>query len=121
MTGVGTTGRIRFEHFQHDKEMKRIADDLGIARDTVRKVLRSGATEFTYTREVQQQRKLGAWVETLIRILEAENQQPPRERRSTIRLFEELRGHRYDGVHDSVSRRQMCRHATLYTLMAGLP
>ena len=48
---------------QNGKGIKRIAQELGIARDTVRKVLRSGATEFQYhKREVQPQRKLGAWI-----------------------------------------------------------
>jgi DNA-binding transcriptional regulator LsrR (DeoR family) len=41
MTGVETIARIRFEHFQNGKGIKRIARELGIARDTVRKVLRS--------------------------------------------------------------------------------
>ena len=104
MTGVETIARIRFEHFQNGKGIKRIARELGIARDTVRKVLRSGATEFVYKREVQPQRKLGAWIETLTAILEAEDKLPRRERRSTVRLFEELRGRGYDGAHDSVHR-----------------
>jgi len=67
MTGVETIARIRFEHFQNGKGIKRIARELGIARNTVRKVLRSGATEFSYKREVQPQRKLGLWVEALTR------------------------------------------------------
>jgi DNA-binding transcriptional regulator LsrR (DeoR family) len=46
MTGVETIARIRFDHFQKGKGIKRIARELGIARDTVRKVLRSGVTEF---------------------------------------------------------------------------
>jgi len=104
MTGVETIARIRFEHFQNGKGIKRIARELGIARDTVRKVLRSGATELSYKREVQPQRKLGLWVETLTAILESEEKLPRRERRSTIRLFEELRGRGYDGAHDSVHR-----------------
>lgn len=104
MTGVETIARIRFEHFQNGKGIKRIARELGVARDTVRKVLRSGATEFAYKREVQPRRKLGAWVDTLTAILEAEDRLPRRERRSTIRLFEELRGRGYDGAHDSVHR-----------------
>ena len=70
----------------------------------MRKVLRSGATEFSYKREVQPQPKLGPWVETLTAILEAEAKVPRRERRSTNRLFEELRGRGYDGAHDSVHR-----------------
>jgi transposase len=104
MTGVETIARIRFEHYQNGKGIKRIARELGIARDTVRKVLRSGATEFTYKREIQPQPKLGAWVTVLTEILEAEAKLPRRERRSTQRLFEELRGHGYDGAHDSVHR-----------------
>ena len=55
MTGVETIARIQFEHFQNCKGIKRIARELGIARDTVRKVLRSGAPEFSYKREVQPQ------------------------------------------------------------------
>ncbi len=104
MMGVDAIARIRFEHFQNGKGIKRIARELGIARDTVRKVLRSGSTEFVYKREVQPQRKLGPWVEALTAILEAEDRLPRRERRSTIRLFEELRGRGYDGAHDSIHR-----------------
>jgi hypothetical protein len=36
--------------------------------------------------------------------LEKEAKLPRRERRSTQRLFEELRGRGYDGAHDSVHR-----------------
>ena len=71
--GRGYDCRIRFEHFQNGKGIKRIARELGIARDTVRKVLRSGSTEFVYKREVQPRRKLGPWVEALTAILEAED------------------------------------------------
>lgn len=104
MTGVETIARIRFEHFQNRKGIKRIARELGVARDTVRKVLRSDATEFTYKRATQPLPKLGPWVETLTEILEAEAKVPRRERRTTQRLFEELRGRGYDGAHDSVHR-----------------
>jgi transposase len=103
MTGVETIARIRFEHFQNQKGIKRIARELGVARDTVRKVLRSGATEFTYKRSVQPLPKLGAWVKVLSGILEAEAKLPKRERRSTQRLYEELRARGY-GAHDSVHR-----------------
>src|ERR671912_7299 len=90
MTGVETIARIRFEHYQNGKGIKRIARELGIARDTVRRVLRSNATAFAYKREVQPQPKLGPFVPVLTAILEAEAKLPRRERRSTQRLFEEL-------------------------------
>src|SRR3954451_13511779 len=104
MTGVETIARIRFEHYQNCKGIKRIARELGLARDTVRKVLRSNATAFAYKRAVQPQPKLGPWIAALTAILEAEAKLPKRERRSTLRLFEELRGRGYDGAHDSVHR-----------------
>jgi transposase len=100
--------------------IKRIARELGIARDTVRKVLRSGAAELSYKREVQPQRKLGLWVETLTAILESEEKLPRRERRSTIRLFEELRGRGYDGAHDSVHRFVKAARRSRANASAGL-
>ena len=60
------------------------------------------ASEFKYECGVQPVPKLGAWVEILTSILEKESKLSRRERRSTQRLFEELRGHGYDGAHDSV-------------------
>src|SRR4051794_15677979 len=104
MMGVEAIARVRLEHFQHGKGIKRIARELGIARDTVRKILRSGATVFAYKREVQPQPRPGPWVATLTEILEAEAKLPRRERRSTQRLFEELRGRGYDGARDSIHR-----------------
>src|SRR6202142_3064100 len=47
---------------------------------------------------------LGVWVEALTEILESESKLAKRERRSTQRLFEELRGRGYGGAHDSVHR-----------------
>ncbi len=66
--------------------------------------IRGQATEFKYERGVQPAPKLGEWVEVLTEILEKEAKLPRRERRSTQRLFEELRGRGYDGAHDSVHR-----------------
>jgi transposase len=75
-----------------------------VSRATVRKVIRGRATEFKYERGVQPAPKLGEWVMVLTEILEQEAKLPRRERRSTQRLFEELRGRGYDGAHDSVHR-----------------
>ena len=75
-----------------------------MSRATVRKVIRGQETEFKYERGVQPAPKLGEWVEVLTEILEKEAKLPRRERRSTQRLFEELRGRGYDGAHDSVHR-----------------
>ena len=74
-----------------------------VSRATVRKVIRSHRTEFKYERAVKPTPKLGIWVEVLTEILEQEAKLPKRERRSTQRLFEELRGRGYDGGYDACS------------------
>lgn len=61
MLVVETIGRIRREFFVKGKTIKEIVRDVKVSRNTVRKVLRSGATSFEYEREVQPLPKLGAW------------------------------------------------------------
>ena len=51
MLVVETIGRIRREHFIHGKSIKEIARDLRLSRNTVRKVLRSDETSFSYERQ----------------------------------------------------------------------
>src|SRR5215216_5369768 len=61
MLTVETIGRIRREHFLNGKTIKEIASDLRVSRNTVRKVLRSGATSFDYERRAEPRPKLGRW------------------------------------------------------------
>jgi transposase len=104
MIGVDLIGQIRRAYFEQHRAIKEIVRTLSVSRATVRKVIRSHKTEFKYAREVQPTPRLGEWVEVLTEILEKESNLPKRERRSTQRLFEELRGRGYDGAHDSVHR-----------------
>jgi transposase len=104
MIGVDIIGEIRRAYFEQHRPIKEIVRWLRVSRATVRKVIRGEATEFKYERGVQPAPKLGEWVEVLAGILEKEAKLPRRERRSTQRLFEELRGRGYDGAHDSVHR-----------------
>jgi hypothetical protein len=104
MIGVDKIGEIRRAYFEQHRSIKEIVRTLSVSRATVRKVVRGPLTEFKYERGVQPSPKLGDWVEALTEILEKEAKLPKRERRSTQRLFEELRGRGYDGAHDSVHR-----------------
>ena len=104
MISVDMIGQIRRAFFEQHRPIKEIVRTLSVSRATVRKVVRGQATEFKYERSVQPAPKLGEWVEVLTEILEQEARLPRRERRSTQRLFEELRGRGYDGAHDSVHR-----------------
>ena len=99
-----TIGRIRREHLVKGRSIKEIARALKLSRNTVRKVLRSGATSFEYTRALQPRPKLGAWHADLDRMLLANEGKPARERLTLIRIFEELHGLGYQGSYDAVRR-----------------
>jgi transposase len=75
-----------------------------LSRNTVRKILRSEATEFHYEREVQPLPMIGPWQEHLDRLLTANEGKASRERLTLIRLFEELREAGFRGSYDAVRR-----------------
>ena len=101
---VETIGRIRREYFVRGKSIKEIARDLRLSRNTVRKVLRSNETSFSYERQVQPRPKLGRWKEELDRLLAANVEAQARERLTLIRIFEELCALGYEGGYDAVRR-----------------
>ena len=104
MLVVETIGRIRRAHFVEGRSIKEIARALKLSRNTVRKVLRSAETAFSYGRQVQPLPKLGRWTEDLDRLLAANAKAPVRERLTLIRIFEELRALGYGGGYDAVRR-----------------
>ncbi len=104
MKGVDTIARIRREFFVRGRSIKEIVRDLHVSRNTVRKVLRSGATAFEYSRTVQPLPKLGRWRSELDGMLSANAVKPGRERLTLIRLYEALRELGYDGGYDAVRR-----------------
>jgi hypothetical protein len=104
MKGVDTIARVRREHLVRGKTIKEIARDLHLSRNTVRKILRSGATSFEDERQVQPQPKLGPWRGELDKLLAANAARPNREWLTLMRLFEELRGRGYDVVRRYAAR-----------------
>ena len=75
-----------------------------MSRKSVRRVLRSGATEFRYERKRQPLPKLGEWQAELDKLLEANAARSVRERLTLVRLFEALREQGYAGGYDAVRR-----------------
>ncbi|HEX2972590.1 MAG TPA: IS21 family transposase [Tepidisphaeraceae bacterium] len=104
MKGVDTIARIRREHFVRGKSIKEIVRELHVSRNTVRKVLRTGATAFSYEREVQPLPRIGPWREALDGLLAGNEGKPARERLTLIRIFEELRSRGYEGSYDALRR-----------------
>ncbi len=104
MLVVETIARIRREFFVKGRSIKEIVRDLKVSRNTVRKVLRSGETAFSYVRGVQPLPKLGRWRDDLDRMLAGNEAKAARERLTLIRIFEELRGLGYEGGYDAVRR-----------------
>src|SRR5256885_13081070 len=123
MLTVETIGRIRREHFLKGKTIKEISRDLRVSRNTVRRVLRSGATSFEYEREIQPRPKLGRWTADLENVLAANAIKAAREQLTLIRMFEELRGRGYDGGYDAVRRyaRRWARQHGRATAAAYVP
>lgn len=84
--------------------MKKIVRELHVSRNTVRKILRSDETDFSYERTRQPQRRIGPWQDQLERLLSSNAGKPSRERLTLIRIFEELHGLGYAGGYDAVRR-----------------
>ena len=101
---VETIAKIRRAYFSQKKTIKEICRELRISRKVVRKVIRTGATEFRYERSRQPMPRLGPWRERLDVILEANAQKATRERLTLIRIFEELQGLGFDGSYAAVRR-----------------
>ena len=104
MLVVETIAKIRRAYFQDKKSIKQICRELRVSRNTVRKVIRSGATELTYERTIQPLPKIGPWQDMLDEMLAVNARKPKRERLTRIRIFEELRAQGYDGGYDAVRR-----------------
>src|SRR5437667_7561348 len=104
MLVVETIAKIRRAYFVHGQPIKAICRELGVSRKVVRKVIRSGATEFCYEREDQPLPKIGRWRDSLDQLLSENEAKPLRERLTLIRLFEELHGRGYEGGYDAVRR-----------------
>ena len=104
MKSVDTIARVRREFFVRKRPIKEIARELHVSRNTVRKILRSEETAFTYEREKQPLPRIGPWQDRLDAMLLANEGKAARERLTLIRLFEELRAQGYEGGYDAVRR-----------------
>ena len=101
---VETIAKVRRDHIVDRKAIKAIARDRGLSRNTVRKVLRSGATCFAYERGDQPYPKLGPYLDELERLLTENEKRSRRERVTLLRISEDLGRSGYGGGYDAVRR-----------------
>ena len=104
MLVVETIAKIRLDHLVRGVPIKKIARDLRVSKNTVRKVVRGDETSFSYERKIQPMPKLGPWVEELERQLEANEKKARRDRLSLLRIHEDLASLGYEGGYDAVRR-----------------
>ena len=97
MLVVETIARIRRDHLVRGVPIKKIARDLRVSKNTVRKVVRGDETSYSYERKIQPMPKLGPWVEELERRLEANEKKARRDRLSLLRIHEDLAALGYGG------------------------
>lgn len=101
---MDTIARVRRAFHVQGWSVKKIARELNVSRNTVRKIVRSDVTEFTYKREGQPLPRIGAWRGDVERFLIANEGKASRERLTLIRIYEEVRALGYDGSYDTVRR-----------------
>ena len=121
-------GRIRRAVFVEGKSQRAVALEFGVARETVRKMLRY-AVPPGYRREQAVKRpKLGPWRGVVDAILADDQNQPKKQRHTAKRIFERLREeHGYRGgytiVKDYVRLQKVCQQEMFVPLThsPGLP
>jgi len=104
MLTVETIAKIRRYYFVEGRGIKQITHELRLSRNTVRKVIRSNATEHRYDREKQPRPQLGDYLERLTLLLESDLGKPKRRRLTARKLYEQLQTEGYQGAYDSVQR-----------------
>lgn len=101
---MDTIARVRRAFHVQGWSVNKIVRELHVSRNTVRKILRSDETDFSYERERQPLPKTGAWKAEIERFLATNESKPSRERLTLIRIYEELRALGYDGSYDAIRR-----------------
>lgn len=100
---VESIAKIRRMHHVNGKPIKVIARELGISKNTVRKVIRSNETKFELAKYTKDKPVLGSHLEKLNQMLEANTKEPLRRRMTAKKLWEQLKTSGYLGSYESVN------------------
>jgi transposase len=100
---VESIAKIRRMHFVDGKGVKAIARELGISKNTVRKIIRSGATKFELSSHQKTKRVLGDYLTKLQQLLLANLKEPLRRRLTAKKVYELLKADGYSGSYESIN------------------
>jgi transposase len=103
MITMNVLGKIRRLRFREGLSVSEISRRLGVARNTVKRWLKSdGATEPKYRRK-DSAKLITAYESDLRKWLEADTRRPKRDRRTALALFKQLRERGFKGSYTRVT------------------
>lgn len=118
-------GRIRRAVFVEGKSQRAVAREFGVARETVRKMLRYSAPPGYRREQAVKRPKLGPWLGVIDAILKDDQNQPKKQRHTAKRIFDRLREeHGYTGGYTIVKdyvRLQRVRKQEMFVPLTHAP
>jgi transposase len=103
MLGVEAIRKVRLA-LAKGESIHSIAEKYRMGRNTVRKIVRTGQTKFTYSKRAPRYPVLGPHIQRLGEILEQEMELLSKERRTGKNIYEQLQREGYKGGYDAVLR-----------------
>ena len=107
------------------KSERAVAQEFGLARETVRKMLRYAVPPGYRRQQPPKRPKLGPWLGVIDAILEDDKKQPKKQRHTAKRIFERLRTeHAYTGGYTIVKdyvRQYTLRHQEMFVPLTHAP
>src|SRR5208282_6842721 len=98
MYSVEIYGRIRRAVLVEGRSERAVASEFGVARETVRKMLRYAVPPGYRRKEPAKRPKLGPWVGVIDAILEEDKSKPSKQQHTAKRIFDRLRAeHAFPG------------------------
>ncbi len=91
MYTVELYARVRRAVLVEGRSEREVAREFGLARETVRKMLRHSVPPGYRRKEPVKRPKLGPWLGVIDAILEEDKQRPAKQRHTAKRIFERLR------------------------------
>lgn len=118
-------GRVRRAVFVEAKSQREVAQEFGIARETVRKMLRYSAPPGYQRQQPVKKPKLGPWLGVIDAILQDDQTKKKKQRHTAKRIFDRLRDeHGYTGGYTIVKdyvRLQKVRKQEMFIPLTHAP